>query len=1215
MKFSKVITALVTLVMLASVVILMVPDAGATASGSVTYTPSVFSAGVQTLTVASGGTFGSGSTVYFYLSTKTSSSGIVGSYIGSYTLPGGATTLNNAHFMVTIPSSVSPGSYYILASDSSSPTSTSAQFTAPFSVEVAGISPTFSVTGTQPTTTGTITGSGWDPSSSVSLYMAGPDGTPLTYSFIASFTVSTSGSIYSTFQIPSVAMGTYSLVLLETSGTNSGITADSQMSISPYVTVSPFDIGGASGTSLTVTGYGFPSGAKISAGMIAGGVTLSTPATTASSNGYFSVSGKLSSSITSTGPQYISLTYNSSTYQQQNAFYVSVPNPTSLGFTFTSGGYVNSAFSAIVYNYPASSTVTVALGSIILGSISTDSNGYGTLKGIIPAIPSGYYIPKAYTGGLYQSSSALTISPYFEVMDPAGNLMTSSLGEYMASGSFYKVLAYGMNPLQVYSFSDSGASTGSKVISIISGMELSGTQFQPASNGTLIFTFMSVYSGVTTGTFRSITLSYSGGAVSGLGSSSFGYNTVGTISFSLSSYTILTPLSSKQLTVSGLIPYQSNVYPGLSYLYNLYLGNTELTFTTSSGTTSVVKSNSGTLTFTVPSLTNGVYNLSIVYNSQGISNALYSSPMIVSVAGTSYSSGTLSVSQDLSNVYVAGYGYYGTSVSLYYMIYTGINGPYTETLTSGAFYFSFSLPKEPGGTYAIFTKVTSGSQSYYVYSSYSIYPGLTLTPSSGGIYTTISISASGLSENTYYGIYFGNIFVGNATSDSYGSLSTSIKVPVVMPGKYSVNIVQSGNTIASSTFKVTQTSTISLSTGNFAFPGQIVQFSWLPSSAPNTPSTGIAAGSASYGPVYVTVYLNGSAYTTVQAMVGTVSGSTSLNASFIAPNSMPGSYWAISFGWYQYVNKSMQNVNGYVSYTGTDYSYLGLVSGNGALLTGITPSEVAQLMVAINNTITAQMQVPLSQLNAAVLAIQGTSATISTSFGIMEASLSAIGANITRIVNGMAYVNTSLGNIYVSLNNINSEIVNVNGNIVEIKTSLGYMNTTLQSLVPQIKQIVNGVMTIQTVAGEINYNLTSFSNLQISSLNGNTIKILASLNGMSVNLTSDLRAINGTVKSTASSVNSLVGSTATIQTDLGTISGQIVSVQNGIATIQTSLGKLNVTASQIQVTGTASANTLSNTYYFDIIIIVILIVTLAFSVLAYINSRKPPRMPKEWRKE
>ncbi|MGC8699339.1 MAG: hypothetical protein ACP5RE_04105, partial [Candidatus Acidifodinimicrobium sp.] len=573
--------------------IVMIPGSSATASGSVAYSPSVFSAGVQTLTVASGGTFGSGSTVYFYLSTTTSSSGIIGSYIGYYTLSGGSTTLNNAHFMVTVPSSVSPGNYYILASDSSSPASTSTQFTAPYSVKIASIAPSFSITGTQPTTPGTITGSGWDPSSSLSLYIAGPDGTPLNYYYVSSFTTSSSGTLSSTFQIPSIAMNTYKIVLEETSGQNAGITADSQMSITPYISVSPFDINGLAGTVLSVTGYGFPSTAKISAGMTAGGVTLSTPATIASSSGYFSTSGKLSSSITTTGPESLSLTYNTSSYSQSNAFFVSSPNPTGLGFTFTSSNYVNSPFTATVYNFPASSVVTISLGGNVLGKINTDANGYGTLSGLIPALPAGSYYPVAYSNGLFKAGSQITISSYFEVIDLNGNLMTSTLNEYMPSGGTYTVVAYALTPGTVYSFTDSGASSisykGSAVVSVSSGTYLGNLKFLPAENGTLMFRFMSDYS-ATTGTFESVSLAYTGGTVSGFGSASYGYKTVGTISYSLGMLSILTPLKTETLTVSNIIPENSNIYPGLNYLYNIYLGTTELSFTTTSGTTAVVKS-------------------------------------------------------------------------------------------------------------------------------------------------------------------------------------------------------------------------------------------------------------------------------------------------------------------------------------------------------------------------------------------------------------------------------------------------------------------------------------------------------------------------------------------------------------------------------------------------------------------------------------------------
>ena len=223
MNIKRGLTIAISLIMLVSVLLVISPASSATASGSVSYTPTVFSAGVQTLTVASGGTFGSGSTVYFYISTTTSSAGIIGSYVGSYTLAGGTTTLSNSHFKIIIPSSIAPGSYYLLASDSSSPTSSSAQFTSPALITVSSLSPIFSISGTQPTQPALVTGSGWDPYATVNLYLTGIDGTPLFNTYISSFTSGSSGSFTGTFTIPSMASGTYTIIAEETSGTNTGI--------------------------------------------------------------------------------------------------------------------------------------------------------------------------------------------------------------------------------------------------------------------------------------------------------------------------------------------------------------------------------------------------------------------------------------------------------------------------------------------------------------------------------------------------------------------------------------------------------------------------------------------------------------------------------------------------------------------------------------------------------------------------------------------------------------------------------------------------------------------------------------------------------------------------------------------------------------------------------------------------------------------------------
>ena len=330
---SRIKIVLVVAIMLVSIV-LSTSFSSAQASGNVAYSPTVFSSGTTVLAEASGGSFGSGITVYFYLSTSPSSSGISGSYIGSVSLVGGSTTLSNAEMKLTIPS-VSAGTYYIIASDSSSPTSSGAEFASASQITISTLKPSISVTGTQPTTTATITGSGWDPSSSVSVYLAGPQGSSIYSTLLGTFTTTTSGSVPSgsSFTIPPAAGGSYTIVAQETSSSspNSGITADAAFTVTPIISVSPFDISGTVGPQFTVSGYGFPSLATIvSNGISVGSVNAINSATSASAAGTFSAVASLQSQITTSGFYTVTVHYNSSSYSQANAILVSIPNPVPL---------------------------------------------------------------------------------------------------------------------------------------------------------------------------------------------------------------------------------------------------------------------------------------------------------------------------------------------------------------------------------------------------------------------------------------------------------------------------------------------------------------------------------------------------------------------------------------------------------------------------------------------------------------------------------------------------------------------------------------------------------------------------------------------------------------------------------------------------------------------------------------------------------------------
>ena len=307
----KMLTVLITLAMIFSAlaVLSMAAQPAYAASGTFTVNPTTYTAGTSsgTSTVAfvSGGTFGSGSTVFFFLSTTTSSSGIVAgsgilvtvsgvsvlNAIGGVSLAAGTTSLSNA-VTFTMYSSAGkgavPGTYYILAEDyiSGSPSGTYA-----LGPQVTLVSPVPAltihnpVTGTAATgkyaltvgSTGLAVGSGFDAGASINVYLNYPGSSVL----LTTATANSFGSFEVPFTVPQLAgtvevnqysgtytsiTSSYTVVAQETNTYSAstfpegGITADAPMDIAPSLAVSPLDIQGTAGTSLTLTGTGFQIG-------------------------------------------------------------------------------------------------------------------------------------------------------------------------------------------------------------------------------------------------------------------------------------------------------------------------------------------------------------------------------------------------------------------------------------------------------------------------------------------------------------------------------------------------------------------------------------------------------------------------------------------------------------------------------------------------------------------------------------------------------------------------------------------------------------------------------------------------------------------------------------------------------------------------------------------------------------------------------------------
>ena len=1186
--------------------------AAPTASGTITSELATFAADIAatagpTVTDAvSGGTFGSGSVVYFYISSSNGCTGIpAGGPVGHYDLAGGATTLSDNHVAITplagtgsatVPAA---GANYLVASDTSSTSAgcaTGAQYTGGAAITTVGVAaladaPTVLISGTgQPGTTEAVSASNFDGGATVSVYFSNGDGTALSTQLLTSFTTTSGGSApaSASFTVPTVGLDTYSIFAIETSPSTSsaaspfgGVSADTTITIAPIITVSPISFSGAASSALTISGEGFTAGDTIaSAPGPAGSSDISiytqgaSPtlltgtvhgAVTVSSTGTFTVSVTTVTAIpiANSGAEAVHITTAVTTYTFRSAVFVSVPNPTELGFVFdvtpvtlSSGSHdvVGSPVTAYVYNFPADSTVTIAFGPASFPAITTDANGYGALSStaVIPAVSGGSYVPTAMAplAGLFAAASPVTVTPYFAVYDGSGNLLTSAFAEYFPGTGVYTVAGFGLTPSTHYAPTDSGAGAGAGIVAVIVGASNSaGSAVYPAVNGTAVFTYTPAYVTATTGAAQTITFT----GVATL-TAALGYLQVGAVAITTpAAFAIYTSGGTETLAIGNLVPFGSQVYAGVVDSYNAYFGTAILSFgsppsSTINAETAAPPGTTGcsvttgagacSLSYTVPTLSNGVYSVAITSAGGSVANALATQYVVVSTAGSSVTGGSLIL---VLNTEATGYTAVGVGldsaaspVTLGWAEYTGVVTA-SETLTDGAFVDTTHLAAiltttEPAGNYQILVEQSTASATGFIYptpSTYTISAALTLTGndpgtctsttvSCGGIDSTASFTASGLMPSGYYDLYFNGavatlagVPVTQVQAGLSGSIgSTSFTVPTLMPGFYNVSLDISGTTMvaASASFEVAEGSSFTLTSGGTdaasAFPGELVSFAWTPGTAP-------AAGS----PVEVTVLLNGTAYTTEPAAVS----GTMLMGSFLMPNSVPGTYFALTLEWTQTVVTVTGGTGGSTttSYTSVGANFAQLVSGNGALLTGVTPGQIAEITTAVNNT----LKVPIAELNAAVTSINGAVVKITTAFGNMTTTLNAINATLTSVAGTVATIETSIGTITTSLSTISAQITSVNG--------------------------------------------------VVTSMNG-TLSVVA-------------------------------GNVVSIQTSVGTISGTVTSISGGIATVQTSLGNLSVAVSKIP-TSPASASAVNTAVYLLYAAIALIIVTLALAAVLLVRS-------------
>jgi hypothetical protein len=565
--------------------------------------------------------------------------------------------------------------------------------------------------------------------------------------------------------------------------------------------------------------------------------------------------------------------------------------------------------------------------------------------------------------------------------------------------------------------------------------------------------------------------------------------------------------------------------------------------------------------FPVPSVSSGYYpiNLALSGGAISIANPLASfflvtvpggTPTVVvqdtgavtapAPAGQAVGSSASDIAGDTISIFAYNFPAGSTGITLFsadslFLAQTSISTGYASDTSGGAYatgssFGGITVGTEPAGSYLVSAYATSAGATVYA------------APSNSAVYTLIgsfnaakytvdvgqkeSFSANGLAPNTNYVLLFNGMDITPSsspyTSDSSGAISTTtFTVPYVSSNLtlgysyYSLQLAPISNptsaaAVASAKVKVEANTAITLSTSSqYAFPGQLVQFTVNGLTAP---SNFVFPTDSSPGPIqyFANISLNGTLIATVPATFQTGSGGTTyLNGSFINPNNAPGSYYLITFTGYEQVS-SLTSTGG--SVTGgsivqlalgnSQSGFFGLVSGNGALLTGISPAEIATLEAAINSTVSTSLNVPIADLNAAITSINGAVAKLKTTVGNITTDLSTINATVASIQKGMVLVQTDLGSISTSLASLNASLVAFNGNVVMINTTLGQVQTSLSSIGAQVTANGNGIATVKTDIGTVQGQITSTNgnitaiHTALGDLNATVNKISTSTTGI-----------------------------------------------------------------------------------------------------------------------
>ena len=1118
MKMKK---SILLIVLLLSSIITALPLASAAPSGVLTISPNKVVSGVTSYIAVSGGSFPAGVPLYYYVGTSTTwPLGAAGTYW--YTLPSGGTTIATGKSLsITITTSS-----YVLVSDSPSGATGSITHGTAITVESTGPTLTSVTASGKVGDTIYIVGQGFTNGGSVRIDWDYPG------SVLTTLTAGSDGTIDSSFTVPAAAQGIYRVFALDvTKGLYASIGGVNyaQVTVNSNIVASN-SITGVVSSTVTLTGSGLPDTKTISAStigspqgnvLIGGVVTYHAQATTSALGAVtISVTG-LASALSTRGPVDVTLIFtDGTTITVAGAVIVSeatVRGDEQISLTYSSR-YYGQSMPFKLWNFPAGEVVTFTLGSLTLGTATTDASGAASTwasGGTVPAMPSGNYVLYASTATGYVASAQFAVTSRVRLYKGAtwgvaSRVYSTSYVDYWDTGAAAQTImwveVYGLQPSTEYTLTlnvpgvttfDIVATDGDPGEDNLSPAATTGTftdndQIKTNSMGSFLVSFKLTYTSTafdeangitpTTGTACTIKAAPSTGD-----EKTHDFKIVGTPAFDRTWYSAAPAATITGVSLTNLVPLQN---------YELELDSSVLTLTY--GTTLAATSFQADASGASPVMafaahgTAGSHTLAIQYQS-GALNLKTCDQVSSTAGGVAASSMSANSRRKGQTITFRGWNFAASESISIYMAQTGL-------ITSGATdaYGAFKL------TYTIPESIQSGAYRTWIVRSstttilepitqpVTITSYLSRSPTSGVAGESVSVTGYGFKANNPYRIVWKFDATGGAATtviyedsnqfvtDSYGKFTGTVKVPTVPAssssyayriyvyevlgatdtGIYSSFVVNSGAPLTDAPIPK---SVPTLTAGSYSlYPLQKTTLTLK--SIPLTLTE----------PVYVTIVIDGAATEMVRGVYSSSAGT--IKVTFQMPNGAAGPmkvYCLWTDSAVTAVDSNADNFADYLAETPASGRSPTVVSGNeiimvrkegsGALtITGVDLSgDIAYIKTKVDT-----IKVGLDGLDAKIVSIDNDVATLETNLGTVTAKLTALDAKIVALDGTVATVKTAVGEVKTSVSSIGLKVDSVDGKVVTLSTTLG----TIKGTVDKINW--NDIATIKTDLGTVTTTIT-----------------------------------------------------------------------------------------------------------------------------------------------